>query len=113
MLNVPRLYITQPNYYIVKSLEEFESCLDVPISSSDIIKTLVDETKQGDGEAKELMSIDMTQYLERAISLIHSKYLEKNNRQVKTMQSVLCVKPGVHRAKSATEVCLCIHQFNE
>ena len=94
MFNVPRLYITQPNYYIVKSLEEFESCLDVPISINDIIVTLNSEN----------MSQDMIHYLERAISLVHSNYLEKINRQVKTMQSFLCVKPGVQCAKSVSEV---------
>jgi hypothetical protein len=111
MFNVPRLYITQPNYYIVKSLEEFESCLDVPISINDIIETLDldSEARPCDGEAKqafnsEKMSQDMYQYLERAISLVHLNYLEKINRQVKTMQSFLCVKPGVQCAKSVAEV---------
>ena len=109
MFNVPRLYITQPNYYIVKSLEKFGSCLDVPISINDITDTLDDEARQGDGEAKDAfnrktMTVDMIEYLERAISLVRSKHLEIINRQVKKLQSFLCVKPGVQCAKSDAEV---------
>lgn len=117
-----RLYITQPNYYIVKSLEEFESCLDVPISINDIINTIKTnpEARQCDGEAKnalnseKTMTAEIIQYLDHTIiPLIRSHYSEIINKQVKTIQSLLCVKPGAQSAKSDAEVYLCVHQFNE
>ncbi len=115
MSNVPRLYITQPNYYIVKSLEEFECCLDNKVSIDDIMKTLDGEAKEGDDEAKEgegdgeaLKSCDMSpktlEYLKRAISLVQSTNLEIIRQEVKTIQSYLYVKPGVQCAKSVSQV---------